>query len=208
MTLVTVSAYYGAGGSRIAPALAERLDVPFLGRPPAPDLDDAGEEARACDESGGGSVPGRLLSRITSLALAWGTPAGMTLEELLPDHTLRTMIEGEVLGVARTGEGVILGRGAFILLHDDERALHVLLEGPEEARVRQAMEIEHVDRETAERRLSRVDRFRRAYIETLYGVDVDDPGLFHLVLDSTAIALDDCVELIAAAAEARGRAQP
>ena len=47
MTLVTISAAYGAGGSRIAPALAERLGVPFLGRPPVPELlDDAEADAR------------------------------------------------------------------------------------------------------------------------------------------------------------------
>jgi cytidylate kinase len=200
MTLVTISALYGAGGSRVAPALAERLRVPFLGRPPTPDLDD---ETSACDESGGGSMPGRLLSPVTSLAVAWGTPAGLTLEELLPDQAARRAIEREIHELAATGAGVILGRGAFVILHDDERALHVLLEGTEEARVRQAMEIEGVDRETAAKRLTRVDRFRRAYIETLYGVDSHEPGLFRLVLDSTAIALDDCVELIAAAAVAR-----
>ena len=52
MTLVTISAPYGCGGSRIAPALAERLGVPLLGRPPAPDLDPEVEEPS-----------GRLLSR-------------------------------------------------------------------------------------------------------------------------------------------------
>ena len=202
MTLVTVSASYGAGGSRVAPALAERLGVPFLGRPPAPELDTVGEEERACDESGG-SGPGRLLSRVTSIALAWGTPAGMELDELLPDHALRAEIEQEIHKLAAGGKGVILGRGAAVILHDDERALHVLLDGPKEARVRQAMEIEEIDREAAERRLSRVDRFRRAYVETLYGVDLKEPGVCHLVLDSTAIALDDCVELIARAAVAR-----
>ena len=65
------------------------------------------------------------------------------------------------------------------------------------------MEIEDIDRETAERRLARIDRFRRAYIEDLYGVDLREPGVFHLVLDSTAIPLEDCVELIARAAVAR-----
>jgi cytidylate kinase len=194
VTLVTISAAYGTGGSVIAPALAERLGVPFLGRPPAPELD--GES--------GGSGPGRLLSRIASIAVAWGTPAGMTLDELLPDQALRLEIEQEIHDLAAAGAGVILGRGAAVLLHDDERALHVLLDGPVEARIRQAMVVEGIDRETAERRLGRVDRFRRAYIETLYGVDLHDPGVCHLVLDSTAIPLDDCVELIAAAATARG----
>jgi cytidylate kinase len=202
MTLVTVSAAYGSGGSYIAPALAERLGVPFLGRPPAPELDDPGEEARACDESGG-SGPGHLLSRIASLATAWGTPAGMTLDELLPDQALRRDIEQEIHDLAAAGSGVILGRGAAVILHEDERALHVLLDGPVEARIRQAMVVEDIDRETAERRLGRVDRFRRAYIETLYGVDLHEPGICHLVLDSTAMPLDDCVELIAAAAAAR-----
>jgi cytidylate kinase len=202
MTGVTISAAYGTGGSRIAPALAERLRVPFLGRPPAPDLADPGEEARACDESGG-SGPGQLLSRIASMAVAWGTPAGMTLDELLPDQALRLEIEREIHDLAAAGAGVILGRGAAVILHDDEHALHVLLDGPVEARVRQAMVIEDIDRQTAEHRLTRVDRFRRAYIETLYGVDLHEPGICHLVLDSTAIPLDDCVELIAVAAAAR-----
>jgi cytidylate kinase len=205
MTLITVSASYGAGGSRVAPALAERLQVPFLGRPPLPvAAADPGAEERACDESGG-AAPGRLLSRIASLAVSWGTPAGLTLDELLPDQALRREIEQEIHDLAETGAGVILGRGAAVILHDDERALHVLLDGPVEARVRQAMEIEGIDEQTAQQRLTRVDRFRRAYIETLYGVDPHEPGICHVVLDSTAIPLDDCVELIVAAAAARVR---
>ena len=129
----------------------------------------------------------------------------MELDELLPDQAGREQIEQEIRELAAGGEGVILGRGAAVILHDDERALHVLLDGPEEARVRQAMEIEGLDHEAAERRLTRVDRFRRAYVETVYGVDLKEPGMCHLVLDSTAIPLDDCVELIARAALARGR---
>jgi len=200
MTLVTISAAYGAGGSRIAPALAERLGVPFLGRPPVPELlDDA--EADACRE--GGDAGGSLLSRLASMAVAWGTPAGMTAEELLPDHAHRRELEQEIEAFAQAGEGVILGRGAVVVLHDHPRALHVLLDGTVEARTRQAMVIEHIDRATAERRLARVDRFRRAYLEDLYGLAVREPGAFHLVLDSTVIAPGDCVELIAAAARAR-----
>ena len=49
------------------------------------------------------------------------------------------------------------------------RALHVLLDGPKAARITQAMAIEGIDRAEAERRLNRADRFRRAYLEDLYG---------------------------------------
>jgi cytidylate kinase len=196
MTLVTIAASYGAGGSRVAPKLARRLGVPFLERPPVPELLDD-EEARACDERLG---PGSLLSRIASMAVAWGTPAGLTVEELLPDEARRREVEIEVRNFAAAGRGVILGRGAAVVLGDDERALHVLLDGPEDARVEQAMGIERIDHKTAKARLSRMDRFRRAYLEGLYGVDARDPGVFHLVLNSTAIPLDDCVQIIADAA--------
>jgi len=196
MSLVTIAASYGAGGSRVAPALARRLDVPFLERPSVPDAP-ADDEARACDErlSSGG-----LLSKIASMAVAWGTPAGMTAEELLPDEARRRELELELHDFAASGRGVILGRGAAVLLGGHAHALHVFLDGPEEARLEQAMTIEGIDRETAASRLSRLDRFRRAYLEGLYGVDPRDPGVFHLIIDSTAIPLDGCVEIIAEAA--------
>ena len=177
--------------------------MPFLGRPAIPLAGDD-EEQCASDESPSGR-PGRLFSRIASLGVAWGTPAGMTLDELLPDQTGREEIEQEIRELAATGAGVILGRGAVVVLHDDQRAFHVLLDGPVEARVRQAMVIEGIEQRTAEQRLARVDRFRRAYLDTLYGIDPHEPGVCHLVLDSTAIGLGDCVELIVAAAAARDR---
>ena len=155
----------------------------------------------AADESAG-SLPGRLFSRLVSIGVAWGTPAGMTLDELLPDQTARREIEQEILDLAASGAGVILGRGAVVVLHDDPNALHVLLDGPVEARVRQAMALEGIDQRTAEQRLARVDRFRRAYLDTLYGVDPHETGICHLVLDSTAIGLGECVDLIVAAARA------
>jgi cytidylate kinase len=178
VTLVTIAASYGAGGSRVAPALAEVLDVPFLNRPP--------EQTR--------------LSGIAALAVSWGTPAGMDTDELLPEDARRREFEREVRAMS---SGVILGRGAAALLRDRPGALHVLLDGPRAARIEQAMAIEGIDRATAEQRLGQTDRFRRAYLEGLYGVDVREPGAFHLVLDSTALTLEDCVALLAEAARRR-----
>jgi cytidylate kinase len=199
VTLVTIAASYGAGGSRVAPELARRLGVPFLARPPVPELL-GDEEEQASDERLGS---GGLLSRLASMAVSWGTPAGMSAEELLPDEARRGELEREVRDFAAAGRGVILGRGAAVLLRDHPHALHVLLDGAAEARVRQAMAMEGIDRRTAEQRRVRMDRFRRAYVEVLYGVDPREPGVFHLVLDSTAIPLTDSVEVIAEAARRR-----
>jgi hypothetical protein len=44
-----------------------------------------------------------------------------------------------------------------------------------------------------------------AYVWRNYGVDPEDPQLYHVRLDSTVLDLDTCVELIVAAARGRAR---
>jgi cytidylate kinase len=100
---------------------------------------------------------------------------------------------------------VILGRAGAVVLAGEPRALHVRLIGPEAARIEQGMRVEGVDRATAERHLEESDRARRAYVQHFYRADPADPSHYHLVIDSTAIALDDCTELIVRAARARAR---
>jgi cytidylate kinase len=90
-----------------------------------------------------------------------------------------------------------------MIMRDDPRALHVRLDGPVERRVEQAMRIQGVDRETAERLLRESDRAREAYVRHFYDVDPRDPRHYDLVLDSTAFTLEACIELIATAARLR-----
>jgi cytidylate kinase len=183
---VAISSPYGAGGSRVAPALAERLNVPFLDRP-------AGTEPEHSERGHG------LLSRLGSIGLAWGTPAGMELEDLVPGDARRREIEEELRALQAAGGGVVLGRAAAVLLRDDPRVLRVLLTGPPERRIEQAMAIEGIDRETAAQRLERTDRARLAYHQTLYCVDPRSPALYHLVIDSTALPLERVVDALVAA---------
>ena len=124
MALVAISSPYGAGGSRVAPALAKRLNVPFLDRP-------AGTEPEHEEARGG------LLSKLGSIGLAWGTPAGMELEDLVPGDARRREIEEELRALQEHGGGVVLGRAAAVLLRDDPRVLRVLLTGPPERRIEQ-----------------------------------------------------------------------
>jgi cytidylate kinase len=64
------------------------------------------------------------------------------------------------------------------------------------------MALEGIDRDTAARQRAE-DRARRTYVRRAYGVDGDDPSHYHLMIDSTAIDLDTCVDLIVAASRAR-----
>jgi hypothetical protein len=197
MTLITLAAGYGAGGSRIAPDVAERLGVPLLDRARPVLAEELDELVVAQDPDPG---PPRL-STAAALGLCWGTPAGITLDALLPDDDEKRAAERAVLEFAAAGDGVILGRAATVLLRDDPRVLHVRLDGPVERRVARAAALEGIDPAEARRRLELTDKARYAYVDTLYGVDPGSPGLYHLILDATAMSLDACSALIAHAAE-------
>jgi cytidylate kinase len=77
--------------------------------------------------------------------------------------------------------------------------LRVRLFGPAGARMAQAVRFGDIDQATARQRRLEVDRARAQYVRRLYRADIDDPDLFHLHLDSTALPLEACADLIAAA---------
>ena len=204
MTLVTVSAPYGAGGSQVGPAVAERLGVPFLDRAIptqvaerlAVPLRDAIER----DEKVGGWFTRALLSfGQVGPVLGGATPVPGAV---LTDDAYREATE-QVLREHAAEGAVILGRGAAIVLRGQREALHVRLTGPTPARIEQGMLLERVDRETAERHVEETDRAREAYVRHFYRCDARDPAHYHLVIDSTAIPLSACADLVVEAAQAR-----
>jgi len=198
MTLVALSASYGAGGSVIGPALAERLDVPFIDRAiplaVADRLDVPYDDAAAHDEQ----VSTGWLQRVLSgfVGADTGAPAPLPPDTFSSEDFQRAT-EDVLRHQAATGEGVILGRGSIVLLREDPRALRVRLDGPPARRVEQAMHLDaSLGREEAERALRNFDRTHAAYLQQFYGVDIRDSTLYHLVLDSTCLELSDCVEVI------------
>jgi cytidylate kinase len=202
MTVVALSASYGAGGTVIGPELARRLGVPFVDRAipaaVAARLDVSLDDAAAHDEEAGESFLDRLLRGFIGTDI--GVPAPVPAESFTSED-FRKATEEVLLRQSATGEGVILGRAAVAVLRDDPRVLRVRLDGPREARIRQAMALGGIDRQTAERALARLDRTHAEYARQFYGVDIKDCTLYHLVIDSTAIDTGACVELIARAAD-------
>ncbi len=204
MTLIAISASYGAGGSVVGPQLAERLGVPFVDRAiptkVAESLDVPLSHALDHDENVG-SLLDRMLKHFAPLSGAY--VSGTASEALMGNDVYRDATERVICEHAEAGKGVILGRACAFVLRDRPEVLRVRLDGPEEARIEQAMRIQGVDRDTARERMRQTDRARDLYVRHFYGADPRDMSLFHLVVDSTAIELDACVDLVARAAEAR-----
>jgi Cytidylate kinase-like family len=201
--LVTISAAYGAGGSVIAPGLAQRLGVPFLQRMTTAEGDaaDTGPCAERLTPDEASSTPvHRLLASLTQ-----AMPVGPT-QSPPPSHwqddDLRRSAEAGIRRLAASGEGVILGRAAAVVLGKD-LGLHVRLDGPPHRRVAQGAVIEGIGEQEAMARMNTADKARTAYIRRLYRANPTDVSLYHLVIDSTAMPLEAVTEIILQAMSAR-----
>ncbi len=198
--LITVSAAYGAGGSVVAPALAQRLGVSFLQRVTTTEGQVAAVapcRERLVAEEAKTTPVHRLLASFTH-----SMPVGPTQSPLSARHQdddLRCGAEAEIHGLLAEGGGVILGRAAAVVLGKD-RGFHVRLDGPAARRVIQGATVEGISQEQASAHMQAADRARTAYVRRLYRVDPADASLYHMVIDSTVIPLDTVIELILTAA--------
>jgi cytidylate kinase len=203
--VLTVSATYGAGGSVVAPALAERLGVPFLERVtnPARDLAQHPRARERLSDAERRTTPAHRLIACLTHAM----PAGPTLSPPSTQrqhHDQRRDGEAELQRFVAAGDGVVLGHAAAVVL-GKQRGFHVRLDGPVDARVAQGARIERISADEARGHMRAADAARAAYVERLYRVDPADSTLYHLVLDSTAVALETVIELILTAAAVAAR---
>ena len=204
--VVTVAALYGAGGTIVGPRVAELLGVQFLDRAiPSAVAKRAGVPETAVVEVD--EAPQSRWERLLRVLGRAAPPSGASgqVERLdLEERRLQAEIE-EFLADASSSGGVVLGRGGAVVLASVPGALHVYLGGARKDRVERVMELQGVDRETAAHRVKANDRARREYVKSTYGIDGDNPRLYHLMIDSVSAGVDVCVELIVAAARARIR---
>jgi cytidylate kinase len=202
---VTIAAAYGTGGSVIAPAVAERLNLPLLDRAisvqVAAQLQVSTDEADTAREHR--SFGDRLVSILAPLAggvLGAGTDAAPPNALPPPDEAeaFREQAERVMRHALATG-AVILGRAGAAAFRQEARVLRVRLFGTERARLGHAVQTEHIDERTAAERMHQVDNAREQYVRRLYRCSVDDPALYHLQIDSTVLPAHACADLIVTA---------
>ena len=205
MGVVTVSASFGAGGADIAPAVAERLGLPFHDRAiPALVAGRLGvpvAEAEANDET----IARGLWRLITSLGSMPDPVGGVLPVSTLPDErAYRDQTERVLAEIADGPGGVVLGRAAAMVLRDRPDVLHVRLDGPPARRLAAAVAHSGRSEDEVRRDQEAADRARVAYVRHFYRCDPGEARHYHLVVDSTALPVATVVDLVVTAARARG----
>ena len=205
MGVVTFSAAYGAAGAEVAPAVARRLHLPFHDRAiPAQVAGRLGvpvEEAEANDET----VVRGLWRLVASLGTMPDPVGGVVPATALPDaRSYREQTERVLEEIASGAGGVVLGRAGAMVLRERPDVLHVRLDGPRERRLAAAVQRSGRPVEDVRREMAANDRTREAYVRHFYRCDPAAALHYHLVVDGTALPVDTVVDLVVAAARARG----
>jgi cytidylate kinase len=201
---VTISSSFGAGGNIVGPAVALRLGLPFFDR--AIPAAVAGrlaiplEDAAAQDEKAP-SAWARVARAFANMAVPMA-PQNLAAQddpEKFRDETERILHQ-----IADTTGGVLLGRGAMVVLGNHPDVLRVRLDGDIEARVARVAGLQGINLEEAASMQRETDGARDHYLRLFYRARQDDAALYDLVIDSIEIPMDTCTELIVLAAAAKG----
>jgi cytidylate kinase len=188
MPVITISRELGSHGDDVARAVAERLGLRLIGR------ELINRAARAA------GAPEVALAEIDELGLLGVRPRRNVLR-LYREKAI------EVIRELAAGDDILLvGRGGQSALAGRPGVLHVRIIAPTEARVRQVAENAGINLDTAAARVAASDRSRADFLRRCYGVPVDDPALYDLVLNLAHLGPDAAVEIICCAAKAMRRA--
>ncbi|MDQ1549489.1 MAG: hypothetical protein QOD27_1147 [Microbacteriaceae bacterium] len=202
---VTISASYGTGGSVIAELVAQALELPLLDRAISTDV--AAKLQVSVTEAEDGTFARSRIDRFFGIlaplaggVLGAGTDAAPPEAVPAPDEATLFRDQAEAIMRQSLEDGaVILGRAGAAAFRNERDVLRVRLFGPLAARIAHAARTQSVDTDTAAKRLPQVDNARAQYVRRLYNVDINDPELFDLQLNSTLFAADVCAGIIALA---------
>jgi cytidylate kinase len=198
MPVVTIARQFGAGGEAVGAIVARELRADLVDKQivsqVAGRLQLSQDEVEAQDEAPG-SFLNRLLTALGSGGIEFSAPPEVAA--WVPPYADPAFDPRKE--AARTGNAVIVGRGAAYVLMDDPTVVHAFLHGSKAARLEVVKELFGLDEEEARRRIKQTDANRAAYIKQVYGHDWSHPGHYHIVVDTGRLTYETAAQAILAA---------
>jgi len=202
--IITVGRQYGSGGRYVAKMLSEKLNIPFYDKEL---LAEASKDSGICqevlesyDEKQGKNLLFALISGVPNRA----DPSGMYMDMPL-NHRIFLAQFDTIRRLADEGPCVIVGRCADYVLRDHPSVLNVFIKASREERIRRVVKYYEVDPVKAEEMLKKADKQRASYYNYYATGTWGDVNNYHLCLDTGALGIEGCVEVIAQCVEIRGK---
>jgi hypothetical protein len=186
--IITISRQFGSGGRTIGRQTAAKLDIPCYDQELIEKLAEKSgftpdylKEQGEYTERGGwlaSALSGRALNGMNNQDQIWIAQRELILE------------------LAAQGSCVIVGRCADYILRDSADCLNVFIHASMAARAERIVKLYGEREEAPEKRLRDKDKRRKAYYQFYTDTRWGEAENYHIALDSGALGIDRCVDLI------------
>ena len=123
-----------------------------------------------------------------------------TVNELLGIHphawVLINKTTSTILQLAQIGNCVIVGRAGNVITARLKNCFHVRLVAPIDYRIPHVMEIYNLDRKEAIEFIRKEDAARRNYFNKYFNKNIDDPLLYHIIVNTGNIGYKKAAQII------------
>ena len=128
-----------------------------------------------------------------------------TMDELFGLHpsswSLVHKTADTILRLAELGHVIIIGRGANVITRKLDYVFHVRLVGSLEKRVQYMQELNHSSYQSALELVRQEDLGRERYLRKYFKKDINDPLLYHLIINTDLVPYDEAAMMITQAVE-------
>ena len=195
--VITISREYGSGGKAIGRLVAEKLDYKFYDAEIIEEVVKSSGLAKEIVEKYDEYATHKN-SLLYNIAInAAGSYNGMSIATQIQIAQMNVIRQ-----IADEGNCVIIGRGADYILREREDCLHVFIRADMKFKAKRVLDIYGETEQRIEARLEDMDVKRRVFYRSFAMREWGVIENYNMMLDSSAIGLERCAELICAAAEA------
>jgi cytidylate kinase len=195
LPFITISRQAGAGAETVAHLLAEKLnaDLPKDARPWT--VFDKNLIEKVLEDA---DLPQEIAKHVQEDK---DTTVQALVGELLGLHpsmwTIFHHTSDTILKLARLGRCIIVGRGAEIITAKLKGGVHVRLVAAESVRLAHLKKHFGLDDKAAAKYLHEHDEGRRRYVKTNFENNIDDPLLYHAVLNTGLLDFGATADVVA-----------
>ncbi|HJT56797.1 MAG TPA: cytidylate kinase-like family protein, partial [Ktedonobacteraceae bacterium] len=201
--VVTISRQFGSGGAEIGRIVARESGLQYVDHEiideVARRLGVTSESAARQDEQTAGAVR-HILDAIHSTNPFTMNYTTLFTPPQVPAQSTELayfrLTQKVILELATEGNVVIVGRGSQFLLHSSPRTLHISIFAPLPYRIENVMKHFQLDRTQAIQLIERRDYEHDSYLRHYYGSNGQQPGLYHLLINTSLFSFELAANLV------------
>lgn len=195
LPFVTLSRQTGAGAETVAHLLAEKLNAALPKDAQPWTVFDKNLITKVLEDA---DLPQEIAKHVQEDK---DTTVQAIVGELLGLHpsmwTIFHHTSDTILKLARLGRCIIVGRGAEIITAKLPAGVHIRFVAPESVRLAHLEKHFSLDEKAAANYLHDHDEGRRRYVKTNFEKNIEDPLLYHAILNTGLLTFEQSADLIA-----------